>query len=722
MIVELIYDCLFFIPLAVTLSSFLHRYIERTPTEAAWLVITLLTATFLMLLKHLKIKGKAVTSGILLAFMLAVWVFMPSGERLDLIKDHIFILWEILLTAGCLLICEVSSHYRMIRFVLSISGFAVLIISLIRKTEVTKISVCMIFIFMLVTAADEYQRRSRKEGDVNPQKHLSAISPFILVSFVLIMFIHIPDEPYDWGFVKKISQIVKSQYIMVSENILGKNGWDTDSPVIGFSDRSEPGGDLTHSERTVIKLITYSQNDPKVYLIGKTFDTFDGHSWDKNDDSKSQERLMDTLETLCAAMDTVGDEPLNNLVKRASMTFEYKDMHTLCFFAPEKYIAVRGDLDGTKIIGGDYTFVNRRSSRLPYEATYYRVNRDSEIFEILANTPHTVSETSWEKAKKESVLKEEISYEDYLAYHKDIYDTYLTDPVLSKDMQIYMDKVLLGAETDYEKLCRLEEMFEDFNYTEHPGDLPDSIRNESDFLDYFILEKKEGYCTYYASAFVILSRYCGIPARYVQGFRVPVGKTRDIDVSSNYAHAWPEAYLDGIGWFVFEPTPGMRTKVSWELTGKAGKPSDLETTPYIPNGRVDVEITDGGEGEGKRFRFHWYMIAMPVVAGLAFTLLVFAIDRLIKEKRYRKMDERGKAQWICKNCLDFLKRKKLGRNDKETLTEYHERLKEILSEDHLEFIGTYEDILYSDRQISMDERKELERSYVSLKKAFRSAR
>lgn len=719
MIAQLIYDCLFFIPLAVTLLSFVHGYIEHTPTNAAWLVITLLTATFLMLIKHLKIKGKAVVSGILLAFMLAVWVFMPSGERIDLIKDHIFILWEILLAVACLFVSELSSYYRIIRYVLCVSGLALLIVSLIRKSEVTKISVCMIFIFILVTAADEYQRRSNKEGDVEPKKHLAATSIFILIPFILIMFIHIPDEPYDWGFVKKISQIVKSQYIMVSENLLGKNGWDSDSPVIGFSDRAEPGGDLSHSERTVMQLITYAQNDPRVYIIGKTFDTFDGHTWDKKDDSDSQERLMDTLETLCAAMDFVGDEPLNNVVKRASMTFEYKDMHTLCFFTPAKYIAVRGDLDGTKISGGDYTFVNRRSSRLPYEATYYRVNRDSEIFEEMVNTPHSVDKEGWEKAKKESVLTTQISYEDYLSYHDDIYDKYLPDTSVSKDMQLYMEEVLLGAETDYEKLLRIEAMFEDFKYTEHPGDLPDTIKNESDFLDYFILEKKEGYCTYYASAFVILSRYCGIPARFVQGFRVPVGKTRDIDVSSNYAHAWPEAYIDGVGWFTFEPTPGMKSKVSWELrTGKEGNNSNLETTPYIPTGRVDTDISDDGIGEEKRIRLRWYMIVMPIVAGLMFTLLVFATDRLIKERRYKKMDERGKAQWICKNCLDLLRRKHLGKNREETLTEYRMRIKDLTDEKQLEFITTYEDILYSDRQISADERKELERSYVLLRKSL----
>ena len=719
MIVELIYDCLFFIPVAVTISSFVHVYIESVPTDIAWIVITLLTAVFLMLIKHLKIKGKAVVSGVLLTLMLAVWIFMPSGERLIIIEDHIFILWEILLTAGCLFICELSSRYRVIRFVLSVSGLAILITALIRKSEVTKISVCMIFIFMLVTVADEYQRRAKKEGDVEPKKHLAFTSLFILIPFILIMFIHIPNEPYDWGFVKKISQIVKSQYIMVSENLLGKNKWDSDSPVIGFSDRSKTGGDLEHSERTVMQLITYSQNDPRIYLIGKTFDTFDGHSWEKNDDSKADKRLMDTLETLCAAMDTVGDEPLNNIVKRASMTFEYKDMHTLCFFSPAKYIAVRGDLDGTKISGGDYTFANKRSSRLPYETAYFRVNRDSEIFEKMAETPHSVSKEGWEKAKKECVLSDQISYEDYLSYHDDIYDKYLPDTVISKDMQLYMEEILSGAETDYEKLCRIEAMFEDFKYTEHPGDLPDTIESESDFLDYFILEKKEGYCTYYASAFVILSRYCGIPARFVQGFKVPVGKTRDIDVSSNYAHAWPEAYIDGVGWFTFEPTPGMKTKVSWELrSGKEGKDLNLETTPYIPSGRVDTDLVDDGEKSGNRFRLRWYMIVMPMIAGLTFTLLVFATDRLIKERRYRKMDETRKASWVCKNCLDLLKRKHLGKNKEETLSEYRARIKGVLNDDQLKFIGTYEDILYSDRQISINERKDLERNYTLLRKSL----
>ena len=120
-----------------------------------------------------------------------------------------------------------------------------------------------------------------------------------------------------------------------------------------------------------------------------------------------------------------------------------------------------------------------------------------------------------------------------------------------------MDGLLEGADSDYDRLERIEKLLSSFEYSTSPGDLPETVRSEADFADYFILEKKEGYCTHFATAFVILARSCGIPARYVQGYSV-LSRAAGFEVLSDRTHAWPEAYIDGVGWLIFEPTPGYR--------------------------------------------------------------------------------------------------------------------------------------------------------------------
>lgn len=74
----------------------------------------------------------------------------------------------------------------------------------------------------------------------------------------------------------------------------------------------------------------------------------------------------------------------------------------------------------------------------------------------------------------------------------------------------------------------------------------------------WVLETGEGYCVYYATALTMLARLQGIPARYVEGFYAPPstepGGYRL--VTGEYAHAWTEIYLAGIGWIALDATPG----------------------------------------------------------------------------------------------------------------------------------------------------------------------
>ena len=52
-----------------------------------------------------------------------------------------------------------------------------------------------------------------------------------------------------------------------------------------------------------------------------------------------------------------------------------------------------------------------------------------------------------------------------------------------------------------------------FVYTLSPGVL------SGNRMDQFLFERKEGFCEHYASSFVLLMRYAGIPARIVVGYQ-----------------------------------------------------------------------------------------------------------------------------------------------------------------------------------------------------------
>lgn len=113
-----------------------------------------------------------------------------------------------------------------------------------------------------------------------------------------------------------------------------------------------------------------------------------------------------------------------------------------------------------------------------------------------------------------------------------------------------------------------------FSYTTKPGKVP----SDRDFLDYFMNETREGYCTYFATAAVMMFRSAGVPARYVEGYVFDSSNFEDygsysdrrvneysdiksyedrvVSIKDSNAHAWVEYYVDGVGWIDWEVTPG----------------------------------------------------------------------------------------------------------------------------------------------------------------------
>lgn len=94
---------------------------------------------------------------------------------------------------------------------------------------------------------------------------------------------------------------------------------------------------------------------------------------------------------------------------------------------------------------------------------------------------------------------------------------------------------------------------QEFRYTLIPPVLGE------DPVDEFLFESRRGFCEHFASAFVVLLRTAGIPARVVTGYQGgefnPGGRyfiVRQLD-----AHAWAEAWIPGEGWVRADPTAAV---------------------------------------------------------------------------------------------------------------------------------------------------------------------
>ena len=107
-----------------------------------------------------------------------------------------------------------------------------------------------------------------------------------------------------------------------------------------------------------------------------------------------------------------------------------------------------------------------------------------------------------------------------------------------------------------ETVQRILDMFtrEPFVYTLQPPLLP-----QNDGMDAFLFDTRRGFCEHYASAFVIMMRAAGIPARVVAGYQGgevnPINGT--VIVHQFDAHAWAEVWLEGQGWVRVDPTAAV---------------------------------------------------------------------------------------------------------------------------------------------------------------------
>ncbi len=109
-----------------------------------------------------------------------------------------------------------------------------------------------------------------------------------------------------------------------------------------------------------------------------------------------------------------------------------------------------------------------------------------------------------------------------------------------------------GLEYDWQKASALQDFFQsgefayDLNYIPPRG---------SDTASYFLFTSKRGTCSDFATAYTLLARAAGLTVRYTEGFSPDITETEGYyRIRASGSHAYPEVYIQNMGWIVFEPT------------------------------------------------------------------------------------------------------------------------------------------------------------------------
>lgn len=158
-------------------------------------------------------------------------------------------------------------------------------------------------------------------------------------------------------------------------------------------------------------------------------------------------------------------------------------------------------------------------------------------------------------------------------YGESIDEDYLQIPSDFPDrVKALAEEVTAGGDTPYEKVMLLQQYLQNhFSYTNTP-DL--SKKKSDDFVDSFLFEIQEGYCDYFSTSMVMLTRSLDIPARWVKGYapgNVPAEEymspngartaSGSYTVTNADAHSWVEVYFGDYGWIPIETTPGFNMPI-----------------------------------------------------------------------------------------------------------------------------------------------------------------
>ena len=180
----------------------------------------------------------------------------------------------------------------------------------------------------------------------------------------------------------------------------------------------------------------------------------------------------------------------------------------------------------------------------------------------------------------------------------DIRDRFLELPDgFSPSVRALAQEITDGIESPADQARALQDHLRDnFTYS-----LAVQRGHSEDALEDFLFTNKEGYCEQFAGAFAAMARSIGLPARVAVGF-TPGSEDDDepglYHVRGEYAHAWPEVYIQGAGWVLFEPTPGRGAPGAEGYTGRAGGAGGA----LRPRGHRDRAQHDDHRGVPRRAR------------------------------------------------------------------------------------------------------------------------
>ena len=306
-------------------------------------------------------------------------------------------------------------------------------------------------------------------------------------------------------------------------------------------------------------VLTYTSSSPTTgqYLEGYSFDAFDGHNWTSQVQSYPQPYSANS------ALPQSGLPPTSeNTLSTSVMVLQPPGGNRHFIFAPAQpyrfTTAVTIFTDPTGNIISAWT-----------QTDPLQQNERYEVFSNISTaSPADIARVALPREDPSS-WKNDPSYGELQQYYLQVPKS------LSSKVLTTAKTWTHGLNTTYDVVAALQSHLSnqaDFTYSVTNPPVPANVDAVT-----WLLQTHRGYCTYYATAMVMMARLLHIPARIVNGFSQGHYSLQQKAwiVDGSDAHSWVQVYFPSLGWINFDPTPGYSIN-------NAGTPTPPSATKVPP--------------------------------------------------------------------------------------------------------------------------------------------
>lgn len=655
-----------------------------------------------------------------------------------------------LLGIGCLLaiVFYLLTRSQLPKIILAVLILATMIILNISKIDINK-AVVAIGIFYILTIIIEIYGiiYSRKAGRQVKKEGILYLAPICLLLALLAIALPSKQEPLQWTAVKNIYHGIKEQIEVWRTELnyyFGNGSSEFFVNTVGYDEKNkelESQNKLVKDNNIALKLSGLDRNE-SVYLIGSVSNIYTGTSWDKSRKDfipDNQEYMLDYAEMFYALSRQDLDVLKNNqFINRKVLRVVYNNIKTKTFFYPLMMSSFNIMSKNKKLTSDtpQINFVKARGKGTTYQTIYFEMNLQGDAFTKMLQDSDTfsydnpriypkhgvaeyVQDTILDQDKVTDLLGTD--YYDALKKRADMIQkeyTALPEELPDRVYKLAQD-ITAGYDTKYDKLKAIESyLVNNYNYSLDPQRVPEG----EDFMDYFLFESKSGYCTSFATAMAVLGRCIGIPTRYDEGF---IGKFNNIDgdlmylIKNSYAHAWAEAYIEGIGWIPFEATSPfyLNRYTKWPDVVNAGSQVNSgyvspiqfkdDGQPYHPDEVVIEEEEDNSAGiiSGIIIFFSIMLLLIIVV------IVYYYVLKYRYKKKFNKSDYSMKMYMLFLRILRQLKRKGFSLDEQETILMLSDRVKDHFQFNRITFLEVANIFMryrYAEEAVTQDEFSKVE--------------